>query len=105
MDKIDEKIRSVVQAIIKEVHPVQIILFGSAARGDLDANSDIDFLVVMPDGTHKRQTAHLLYKKIRGVGIPFDILVATPSLLTKHKDNAGLIYKTILSEGKQVYAA
>jgi hypothetical protein len=33
------------------------------------------------------------------------VIVATPSDLEKHKDNIGLVYYTILREGKEVYAA
>jgi hypothetical protein len=40
-----------------------------------------------------------------GFGYPVDIVVATPSVLERHKDNIGLIYRTVLAEGKQVYAA
>ena len=37
--------------------------------------------------------------------IPFDVLVATPQDLEMHKDNVGLIYRTILQEGVEVYAS
>jgi len=32
-----------------------------------------------------------------------DVLVATPSDLERHKNNIGLIYRTILREGKDLY--
>ena len=98
-------IESLVQGIVEAVHPLKIILFGSSARDKANAESDIDVLVVMPEGVHCRRTAQLLYRKIKGLGVPFDILVATPSALEKHKDNIGLIYRTILQEGKEIYAA
>lgn len=98
-------IKQLVQRIVTEVHPLRIILFGSAATGKMQPDSDIDLLVVMPEGVHRRRTAQLLYRKIRGIEIPFDILVATPADLEKHKDNIGLIYSTILREGREVYAA
>ena len=59
----------------------------------------------MPEGVHCRRTAQLLYRQIRGLGVPFDVLVTTPTTLERHKDNIGLIYRTILNEGKEVYAA
>jgi len=98
-------IDQLVNAIIREVSPLKILLFGSYARGEMGPHSDIDIFIIMPEGIHRRKTAQFLYRKIKGVGIPFDILVATPSDLDKHKDNIGLIYHTILSEGKEVYAA
>jgi len=40
-----------------------------------------------------------------GFGFPVDIVVATPLLLEQHKDNIGLIYRSVLAEGKEIYAA
>ena len=94
-----------VERIVEEVHPLRIILFGSAAKGKEEPSSDIDLLVVMPEGVHRRRIAQRLYQNIIRAGVPFDILVATPADLQKHKDNIGLIYRTILQEGKEVYAA
>ena len=99
-----EIIEQLVQRIIEIVQPLRIILFGSAARGEMGPDSDIDVLVVMPEGVHRRRTAQLLYRQIRGLGVPFDILVATPNDLERHKDNIGLIYHSILREGREVYA-
>ena len=100
-----EALEYLIQGIVDEVRPLRIIVFGSAARGEMKPDSDVDLLVVMPDGTHRRRTAQLLYRKIRGAGVPFDVLVATASDLERHKDNIGLIYRTILRQGKEVYAA
>jgi predicted nucleotidyltransferase len=98
-------IESIVQKIVEVVHPLRIILFGSYSRGKAEPESDIDVLVVMPEGVHCRRTAQLLYRQIRGLGVPFDILVTTPGALEKHKDNIGMIYRTVLREGKEIYAA
>lgn len=97
---IDQLIREIVNA----VQPLRIVLFGSAARGSLGPDSDINVLVVMPEGTHRRKTAQQLYRDVTGLGVPFDVLVATPADLERHKDNIGLIYRTILREGRVVYA-
>ena len=94
-----------VNRIVDEVHPLRVMVFGSVARREIEEPNDVDLLVVMPEGTHRRRTAQLLYRNIRGIGFPFDIVVATPSDLEKHKDNIGLIYRSILKEGKEVYAS
>ncbi len=93
-----------VQMIADAVHPLKVILFGSAARADFGSESDIDVLVVMPSGTHRRKTAQLLYRQLVGLQVPFDILVATTDDLERHRHNPGLIYQTILREGIEVYA-
>ena len=105
MKEIENKIDMLVRQIVSLAHPLRIVLFGSAATGDPHYDSDIDALVIMPEGTHRRQTAQHLYKEISGIGMPFDIIVATPQDLDKHKNNVGLIYRSILREGREVYAA
>ena len=100
----EAEIDRLVQRIVDAVHPLKIILFGSAARGEIGPDSDIDVLVVMPDGTHRRHTAQYLYQTIRGIKTPFDVVVATPSDLEQNRDNVGLVYYTVLREGKTVYA-
>lgn len=97
----DELIRRIVNA----VHPLRIVLFGSAAHAEMGPDSDLDVLVVMPDGTHRLKTAQYLYKQLFGFGVQIDILVATPGVLEQHKNNIGLIYRTVLAEGREIYAA
>ena len=94
-----------IQSVVTSVRPLRIILFGSAARGELGPDSDLDVLVVMPQGTHRRKTAQQLYRQIAGLGMPFYIVVATPEDLELHRSNPGLIYGEILREGMEVYAA
>jgi predicted nucleotidyltransferase len=105
MSSQSENIDKLVKSIVDLVHPLQIILFGSAARGDIIPDSDIDLLVVMPEGTHREETELYLYEYLPIIGIPYDIIVATPQNLEKHKNNIGLIYYYILKEGKSVYTA
>lgn len=101
----DETVRRLVDRVVEEVHPLRVVLFGSQARGETHTHSDVDLLVVMPDGTPRRRIAQRLYTNIRGVGVPVDYLVATPSVLHRHRDNPGLIYREALRTGREVYAA
>ncbi len=100
-----DALNTIVRRSVEIVQPVKIILFGSAARGNAGPNSDLDLLVVMPDGIHRRRTAQRLYSELSSVGVPFDLVVATVSDLAAHRDNPGLIYQTALKEGRTVYAA
>jgi len=101
----ESAVRTAVAWIVEEVHPLRIILFGSTARGEQGGQSDVDLLVVMPEGTHKRRTAQRLYRTLRGLHVPVDLLVTTEKDLDRHKDDPGLIYRAILQEGRQLYAA
>ncbi len=101
----EQELNKLVERIVEAVHPLKIILFGSAVRDEMTPDSDFDLLVVMPDGTHRRHTAQHLYGVITGVSVPYDIVVATPTDLEKHSASPGLIYGTVIEEGRELYAA
>lgn len=98
---IDELIRRIVEV----AHPLRIILFGSAARGAMRPGSDIDVLVVVPEGTHRRHTAQRIHRHMIGFPLAVDIVVATASDLDKYGDNFSLVYYPALHEGREIYAA
>src|ERR1700722_13094388 len=93
-----EVINNLVGRIKKVVEPKEVILFGAAARGLMAHDSDIDVLVVVPEGTHRRHTCQHIHRNLLGFGFPVDVLVATKGDLEKHKNNSGLIYYNILRE-------
>lgn len=98
-------IDDLINRIKRVVAPEQVIVFGSAARGLMGHDSDLDVLVVVPKGTHRFHTCQQIHTQLFGFGLPVDVVVATKEDLDKHKNNPGLIYQSILSEGKTVYAA
>ena len=98
-------VNELVSRIVDSAHPLRIILFGSAARGQMQSSSDLDVLVVMPDGTHRLNTMGLLFCKTADLGVPIDFVVTTPTSLEKYKDQAGLIYRAALRDGKELFAA
>ncbi len=99
------QLNEIVQRIVEAVHPLRVVLFGSAARGEMGPDSDIDLLVVMPEGTHRRHTMEYLHCQFAGLPFPIDVIVTTPADLHKHWYTAGLIYRTILHEATELYAA
>ena len=74
-----------VRRIVETVHPLRIILFGSAARGEMGRDSDLDVLVVMPDGIPRWETAQLIRRYLMGLGFAKDILVVTESDIERHR--------------------
>ena len=98
---IDELVRRVVET----VHPLRIILFGSAARDEMGPNSDLDVLVIMPDGIHRRKTAQEIYRHMWGFGFATDIVVVTESDVRKYGSNPYMVIKSALEEGRELYLA
>lgn len=99
-DWLDEIIRRIVAVAA----PEKIILFGSAARGEMGPNSDVDLLVVKSDVVHRGRLAELIYMNLFGVGQAVDIVVVTPEDIEQYKDSIALVIRPALREGKVVYA-
>ena len=102
----DPKIlEELVRRIVEAAHPLRIILFGSAARGDMGPHSDLDIMVVMPDGVHRRRTAQQIYRHLWGLGFAKDIVVVTEKDIREYGANPYMIIKNALGEGKELYHA
>jgi predicted nucleotidyltransferase len=102
----DERLLAkVVRIIVETAAPKMIILFGSAARKTMTASSDLDLLVIMPDGVHRRKTAQMIYRSLRGLGISKDIVVVTESDMEMYGDNPSLVIFSAMREGRELYRA
>ena len=86
--------------IVREFDPLQIILFGSQARGDADRGSDIDLLVVFAELTDKRKTAIDIGRALSDVPVAKDILVSTPEELERSRTRIGSVLRYAQQEGK-----
>lgn len=99
----DPVVARVVGRVVEEVSPLRVVMFGSRAKGSARPDSDIDLVVVMPDGTRRRETAKALYVRVECPDVPVDYVVTTPSALAQHADDIGLIYPEIVRTGRDVY--
>jgi predicted nucleotidyltransferase len=93
----------VVKRTVAAAHPIRIILFGSAAREAMGPDSDLDLLVVVRDGVHRRRTAQAIYKSLRGAGFAKDVVVATESDVREHGRNPSLVICPALAQGREIY--
>ncbi|TAK33474.1 MAG: nucleotidyltransferase domain-containing protein [Chloroflexota bacterium] len=105
MEAETDVIQELVRRIVEVAHPVRIILFGSAARGQMGPDSDIDVLVVVPHADDRDTAARRIYRNLIGFGTPVDVVVATESDLRVYGDNFSLVYYPALHEGREIYAA
>jgi predicted nucleotidyltransferase len=95
----------IIHRIVEVAHPDKIILFGSAARDQMDANSDVDLLVIKGGNFHRGRLTEEIYMNLFGVGQAVDIVVVTPEDVERYRDSMALIIRPALEEGKVVYAA
>ena len=100
-----QMIEEIVRRVTSAVHPLRVILFGSAARGEMGAESDVDLLIVVPDGTRRRDASRRAFRALTGIGIAKDVIVVTESDVKEFGENPSLVIKPALEEGREVYHA
>lgn len=104
--KIDDAlIQRVRDRIVEACHPKVLYLFGSAARGEARAGSDLDLLVVMEleEGVKPYEKASALHALFRGWRVPLDIIVRTPEQFEEGQRLPGFIERTAGREGIVLY--
>ena len=96
-------IDGIVERVVKAAQPQKVILFGSAARGDMDRHSDLDFLVIIRDDEDLNEVERRIYTGLRGKEVPVDVIIASTSTIARYKNSHALVYKPALREGKVMY--
>ncbi len=93
-----------VQALILAApNAEQIVLFGSQARGDADAGSDLDFLVIEPEVENRAQEMVRLRRALRPLRVPVDVLVYSRDEVNRWGQQPGTALYWALREGRVVH--
>ena len=71
--------QEIVRRIRATAEPEKIILFGSYARGEEKADSDLDIFIVLNSDLPHYKRAIPFYQALSGLGVAKDIVVYTPS--------------------------
>ena len=102
----DPKLDDVVRKLVEAYQPERIYLFGSLARGDGDADSDYDLLIIVPnDALPERRRSRLAYEALRGTGTPVDALVCSHDWFFSRVHLRASLPGTVLREGRLMHAA
>lgn len=100
-------IEAMVRTIVDEVDPRRIYLFGSYARGDQTADSDIDLLIVEDRefGPERNRWSELkrIRRALRPFRVPKDILVYSQKEFETWKKSANHVVARAGREGKLLY--
>ena len=94
----------IVRRIVEAAQPEKIILFGSAARGEMGPHSDLDFLIIKAGADHWGLSRRIR-RALRGVKAAVDLVIATPEDIERYKDSHALVYKPAIREGLVLYDA
>ena len=100
----DALLAEVVRRLVETYHPERIYLFGSRARGDHDAESDYDLMVVVPDDMPEQQRrGGRAYEALLGLVAPSDVIVIARSDFEFRSLARASLPSTVVREGTLVY--
>jgi predicted nucleotidyltransferase len=97
-----EKLDDVVEALLT-YDPEKIILYGSAARGQLTEDSDIDILIIKRTNKDMFDRIGEVLDLLKDIPLPIEPIVLTPEEFRKMIDEDRLYAEVILKEGKTLY--
>jgi len=99
----DTLVDNMVARVTGRFDPVRVLLFGSRARGDARADSDVDLLVVLPEVDDARRAAIEIRRALADFPVAKDVIVTTPEEIARRGDVVGSILRPALREGIVVY--
>ncbi len=107
LDEEETLLKPITDAIVDEVHPEAVILFGSRASGADRPGSDVDLLVVIPDSHEdrgrRRKLTGRIQRRLAGMPVAADVLVYTRSEVEQWRDAPGHIINTSMEQGRPLY--
>jgi predicted nucleotidyltransferase len=99
----ESAIQTMVDRIVRQFHPLRVVLFGSHARGTDIPDSAIDLLVVFQDLADKRRTTVEIRRALADLPVSKDIIVTTPNEIARRGNLVGSVLRPALREGKVLY--
>ena len=100
----EAKLAAIVASTIEIAHPERIILFGSAARGEMNEDSDLDLLVVA-ETCDRRATARRIRRARPRRSAPLDVVIATAAEVEANRHDPCCFIHDALREGRVLYDA
>jgi DNA-binding transcriptional ArsR family regulator len=92
-----------VDAIVTNFDPIQIVLFGSRARGTADLDSDVDLLVVLPEVENDHRVAVDILGAIGRRTRAVDVIPTDPQRIEAAKTMMASVVRNAVEEGVLVY--
>jgi predicted nucleotidyltransferase len=85
--------------------PRRIVLFGSTARGDVGADSDLDLLVIVDRFDSRFAEMRRASALLAPLKVPFDVLVFSVDEVAEWGDVVNHVLNDALLDGRVVYEA
>ena len=105
-ETLKQQIARICQIWTTAADPERIILFGSAARGQMTEHSDLDFLVVWEGKefpNNRRRASYLMRVLPDDVTVPIDVVVLTPQQFGHEAEDDRTPVSMVAEEGMVLY--
>src|ERR1017187_2689300 len=99
----DALTREIVRRILTAAAPDRVILFGSAATGEMTADSDIDLLVIEPTAENTRSESVRIRRALGDIGYPVDVIVMATERFEETKGVIGGVAYPAHKYGRVLY--
>ena len=94
----------ITEKIAQGVAPQRIILFGSRARGEATATSDLDLFIVQDSAASNRQVRRAVERLLWGRRFGVDLIVRKPEEVARNVADGNPFYtRHLLREGRVLY--
>jgi len=100
----EQIIEEMARRIAEKFSPQKIILFGSRAKPNPPADSDVDLLVIVRSAKNRRQLRIAMRRAVNGLGLAKDIIVMSNSEFAIKRKIPGTIAYPADREGKVLYS-
>ena len=90
--------------VAREFLPEKVILFGSYARGNAGAESDVDLLVVMPGDVSGARVAVDIITRLKPT-LPVELIVRSSRQIKERLALNDFFLKEVIATGSVLYAA
>ncbi len=101
----EDTLGQVTQRIVAAAKPSRVVLFGSDARGEASPGSDVDLMVVDPQGRDPYETMVHLRTVIGPIGVGVDLLVCSSTEYERRSLVPGTPFYWARKEGRLLYEA
>lgn len=102
---LEEWLPSVVERVVERFDPLEVVLFGSLARGEPNYDSDIDLLVVFDNVEleNKRKLTVDIRRALTEIPVPVDVVVTDVDEIDRQGHIVGTVLRPALREGTIMY--
>ena len=100
----EERLQKAVDLIVSALNPEQVILFGSNAYGQPNADSDVDLLVVFETSARPAERIATVSRLLSPRPFPVDIVVRTPEELDRALKRIDPFIHELVERGRVLYA-